>query len=86
MRRATNYSVLTDPTLGTVEQDSFTCGHCQKIITVQPRQKGEDIGGMCKVCMGLICPVCVDKMECVPWEKKMEKIEAKDRFLRSVGL
>jgi hypothetical protein len=38
------------------------------------------------VCMGLICPICVGKMTCMTWEAKMEKIEARDRFLRSAGL
>lgn len=85
MRRANNYSTITSPE-GTVEQDSFTCGHCQKVVLVQPRQKGEDLGGMCKQCMGLICPACVDKMVCTPWEKQLEQIESRARMLRSIGV
>lgn len=84
MKRATNYSTTTDP-YGTVEQDSFTCGHCQTIVPVKPGEKGEDLGGMCKQCMSLICGPCVKLMQCIPWEKKMEIIESRDRFLRSVG-
>ena len=88
MKRAGNYSFSTDRLTGQLikEQDSFTCHHCQRVVLVAPRQKGEDIGGMCKVCMGLICPVCVGEGRCETWEKKMERQEARERFLRSAGL
>jgi hypothetical protein len=86
MQRAANYGIITDPVAGISEQDSFTCNHCSHVVTVMPRQRPEDLGGLCKQCMQLICPRCVDKMICEPWERKMEKIEARDRFLRSAGL
>lgn len=86
MQRAGNYSIITDPVAGIHEQDSFTCCHCSRVVTVLPRQRGEDLGGLCKQCMQLICPQCVGKLTCDPWERKMEKIEARDRFLRSAGL
>jgi len=85
MDKANNYSTIVSPD-GVTEQDSFTCYHCQKIVFVMPRQKGEDIGGLCKVCMNLICPKCVDLGKCEPFEKKLEKEEARHRFLRQAGL
>lgn len=86
MERANNYSVAVTPYGRELEYDSFTCFHCQQIMMVKPRQKPEDLGGLCKVCMQLICPACVGKMTCDPWQKKMERMEAKDRFLRQAGI
>lgn len=85
MLRAGNYSLVTEAGTIVKEQDSFTCGHCQQVILVKPKQKGEDVGGLCKICMSLICPVCAGKLTCDPWEKQMERIESRSRFLRSAG-
>jgi hypothetical protein len=85
MKRAGNYSIITSPD-GAVEQDSYTCYHCQKIMLVKPRQKPDDLGGICKICMQLICPECVGKGTCDPFEKKLERVEARDKFLRQAGL
>ena len=91
MRIANNYSTLTDPMYGVVERDGFVCNHCQKIVTVMPLQPAEDMGGLCKVCDGLICPKCYDDrmakgITCVTWEAQLELIESRDRFLRSAGI
>lgn len=69
-----------------IEQDSFTCGHCSKVEFVKPGQRGEDIGGLCKVCMNLICSECTDKLTCDPFMRKLERSEAADRMLRSIGM
>lgn len=87
MQRAANYSTVTDIYTGTqIEKDSFTCNHCQKVVTVEPRQRPEDIGGMCKVCFNLVCPECVGLYTCDVFEKKLERMEASDRFRRQAGL
>lgn len=86
MRSPGGYAVITGPD-GTQEADTFTCKHCQKIVHTRPLTDGTgDAGGLCKCCMGMICGPCVDRGICVPWEKAFEKIEARDRFLRSAGL
>jgi hypothetical protein len=85
MRQPQGYGV-TDSPEGRREQDTFTCFHCQRIVAVRPLMDAADMGGLCKVCMRLICMECVAKLTCTPWEKAMEQIEARDRFLRSVGL
>jgi len=36
--------------------------------------------------MSLICPRCVSEWRCDPFEKKLERIEARDRTRRSLGL
>ncbi len=67
-----------------VERDTFTCGHCSRIVLVHPKDRPEDIGGLCKVCFGLICPPCVGlliKYGCTPFIKKIEAIEHQERML-----
>lgn len=70
---------------GVTEMDTFTCGHCCRVIHVKAMQRPEDLGGLCKRCMKLECPECVDK-GCTPFEKKLEMAEARDRALRSYGV
>lgn len=89
--RPQGHGILCDPSLSqSIVTDTFTCGHCQYIVQVKPLQSPEDMGGLCKVCMSLVCPQCyADAMKgggCKPWEKRMEEMEAKAKFLSSVGL
>lgn len=85
MRRAQGYATITDPDSGLTERDTFSCGHCQRIKTVKPKQDPTDLGGFCTMCDNLICEFCVGK-GCNPWEKQMEGIEARDRLFRDMGL
>lgn len=100
MRKPGGYAVLVTPqnsivtydrlqrqtiNAGTTEADTFTCGHCGSIVHVLPRQDPSNIGGLCKQCMTLICPRCLDK-GCEPLERKLEQAEARDRTLRSYDL
>ena len=68
------------------EIDTFTCGHCCRIVHVPVRASPSDIGGLCKQCMELICPQCVDKRTCTPWEREMEEQAAVAEFRKSAGL
>ena len=89
MLKAGGYAVLTSPT-GMVQWDTFTCGHDSVIVHVPPYCDPANLGGFCKICSHLICGNCYNAMQrgegCVPWEKRMDKMEARDRFLRSAGL
>ena len=100
MRNPGGYAVITSPEAGvanfdrrqrleigegTTEIDSFTCFHCNSVVHVLTRQDPTTIGGLCKQCMKLICPKCTDEGSCVPFEKKLERWEARDRALRSYG-
>ena len=85
------YGETTDPSLPSPERhDTFTCKHCMRIVVVKPRCAPEDLGGICKGCMGLICPACYARRMagegCDHWEKAFERMEARARFLKSVGL
>ena len=68
------------------EIDTFTCEHCNRVVHVPPRADPTVMGGYCRQCMGLICPKCVGKRTCRPWEKEMERRESRDRLREAVGL
>lgn len=68
------------------EADTFTCGHCNRIVHVPPRTDPANIGGLCKQCMSLVCSKCVATGRCDPLEKKIERMEAKAHAIRSYGL
>ena len=66
------------------EVDTFTCCHCNRVIHVKPFAPMDDFGSMCRNCMKMTCPTCADG-PCVPFEKKLEAAEKRDRALRSYG-
>lgn len=65
------------------ETDTFTCGHCNKVVFVPTRADPANIGGMCKQCMSLVCPICVNVGNCTPLEKKIQEMERRAATLRS---
>lgn len=71
---------------GVIEFDSFTCGHCGTVRHVRAKERPEDTGGLCKQCMKLICPHCLNTGRCDPLEKKIEEMEKRNMALRSYGL
>lgn len=83
MRNAQGYACISGPD-GTREADTFTCAHDNRVVHVKAGAKPEDIGGLCKSCMRLICPHCLGQ-PCVPFLKKIEQEEARYHALRSYG-
>ena len=86
MRRPQGYAITIDPALAhAVEEDTFTCAHCNSIVFVKPGQLDADA---CRACDRHICPPCkgelVRTMKCVPFERKLEIIEARDGLLRAM--
>lgn len=76
---------LSDPDRGTVECDTMTCGHCNRMSHIRPGTRPEDLGGLCKVCMRLVCCTCVGQ-PCDVIERKLARAEASERARRSYGL
>ncbi len=84
MRRPQGYARLFGPGLDGVtdqgiaalqrdkECDTFTCAHCNRVVHVPALTDPANIGGLCKQCMGFICPACVEKAACTPFESKLE--------------
>lgn len=81
--RAQGYATVTDPEKGLVERDTFTCGHCQRIVFVQPGTHSSGDVTMCWQCATPVCQRCVAKQECTPFMRKLEAQEAQDRIRRS---
>ena len=70
--------------------DCFTCAHGNEIVIIKHGNRVEDEGGdFCVRCGKLICKGCAEEMQrtlkCVPFERRLEKMESRDRFLRSIG-
>lgn len=84
MRRPQGYAVTTEADGKVLEEDTFTCGHCNTIVFVQPRQNPSEMGGFCRMCMGHTCATCAGIGTCEPFEKKMEAMERRDRLRRSI--
>jgi hypothetical protein len=84
--KAIGYECETGPGGIVRENDTFTCQHCNVIVTIQPMCRPEDLqfGGQCKGCMGLICLKCYNKGGCDPIEKKIERHEARARLWREL--
>lgn len=85
MRKPQGLATWTTPEGKQVEAETFTCGHCQKIVFVKPKCDPADAGGLCKLCMTLICPKCAGDTKCDIFEKKLLRLEARDRLMQAMG-
>jgi hypothetical protein len=93
------YGLIVEPG-AQQEYDTCQCGHCQKVIFTKPRSATtvyliptrvpgsfkEEPGAFCRVCMRPVCLRCHGVGSCTPFEKMLEKSEARDRLRRSVGV
>jgi hypothetical protein len=82
-RKPGGYSIIVDPDMGTIEEDSFTCKHCQRVTFVPARCDPVELGGRCTCCDALICKHCVGK-PCDHIEKKLERWEARGRLYEAM--
>lgn len=97
MRKPQGYAVLTvaqeavvklgglqaeEVPAGVIETDTFSCNHCNRVTHVKARMDPAELGGLCKICYGLICKFCVGR-GCDPLEAKLERAEARYHALRS---
>lgn len=86
MRNPGGYAIICEPGKSNLEFDTFSCRHCNRVIHVKAGARAEDLGGLCKICMGLICSACVDLGTCDPLEAKLARAEARYEALRSYGM
>ncbi len=82
MLKPGGYAIWTGET--TIEKDTFTCCHCNRVVFVEPKSSPSDMGGWCMMCSKPVCPGCAGK-SCTPFEKKLEAAERRDSLLRTVG-
>jgi hypothetical protein len=76
----TGYATMSGPFGFKKEADTFTCGHCQRVVHVTYKVPIDQLGGRCGVCDTLICPVCVQTGRCEPFEKKLQRMETVKRY------
>jgi hypothetical protein len=74
------YLIITGPD-GTQEADTLQCCHCNAHYVVRPGSGKRR--GWCALCAGTTCgkPACVP---CIPFERKLDAQEARERSLRSL--
>lgn len=65
------YNILTEPGFKCVETDTFQCAHCNDTVFIDPKEPSP----WCSCCNRQLCgrPQC---RNCVPFMKKIEKLEA----------
>ena len=85
MLRPGGYAYLFDDRGTLKERDTFTCFHCNSVKHLKPFCSASDLGGHCRICDKDICAKCVGG-PCIPFEKKLEIWEARDRARRSYGV
>lgn len=82
MRNAQGYAVLSGPNGAVEEIDTFTCCHCNGIVHVRAGVKPDELGSWCTLCGKMHCAK-QECQACVPFEKKMERMEAAYHARRS---
>lgn len=68
-----------------VARPTLTCAHCNRVTIIEQGAKAEDCGGFCLKCMAPTCTGCTGK-GCTPFERELERMEARGRLLASMGL
>ena len=68
-----------------IENETFTCKHCQRIVVVPHKADPSQLGGVCYSCDALVCPQCYGR-DCDHFANKLARAEAHHEALRSYGL
>jgi len=68
-----------------VTRSTITCCHCNAVTIIEQGARAEDCGGFCLRCMKPTCKGCAGK-GCVPFERDLERQEARARLLASMEL
>ena len=74
------YLIITSPD-GTLEADTLQCVHCNKHYIVKPGSGKRR--GWCTLCSGTTCGSNLCNT-CIPFEKKLDEFERREKLLRSV--
>ena len=81
MARVGGYSVTTGVWGEVEEHDTFTCPHCNGVCFIRPGS-----GTQRGYCFRCNLPTCGKErcMSCIPFERKMEEMEARYRLRRAL--
>lgn len=85
MRQPQGYSVITGPAPGTGEWDTITCAHCNAPRRVQPMAPASEMPNVCHLCgdkhrPSFLCEKQECNAGCDPFEEKLKRHEARNRF------
>lgn len=80
--KPSGYATITDPDVPFQEWDTITCCHCNCVVLLDGKQEV----GFCLRCMKPECGKTECGNVCRPFEKWLEKMEAKDRLLKQIGV
>lgn len=67
--------VISDPSAGRKQIDTFTCWHCNAVKMIDAGKSASDMGGWCFQCSKAICATCTSAGGCTPFMKWIEKME-----------
>ena len=85
-RRSRGYARIFDPALAKpIERDTMTCGHCNAVVHMHDLN-GTPLSGVLVHCHGCdrhVCVRCAETPKCVPLEKRLEAMEARERLRRA---
>lgn len=97
MLRPQGYATIATPDAH-IERDTVVCGHCNQIVFIKPGTAAttylvpqrvgppkEEPGASCRQCMRPVCLRCHALGRCTPLERRIEQMEARGQFLRTVG-
>ena len=81
MARVGGYAITTGVWGEVEEYDTFTCPHCNGVCFIRPGS-----GTQRGYCFRCNLPTCGKErcMSCIPFERKMEEMEARSRLRRAL--
>lgn len=83
-RREGGLAEWTSPDGATRRLKTITCFHCNSVFVIPEGATATEAGGWCGMCAKPICSACSDVPECVPFERRCDQIEARDRLQRQI--
>jgi hypothetical protein len=73
-RKARGHTIELGPGPGAgVEQETFTCCHCNGVTIIEHRAKPEDLGRYCLSCDAMTCVRCASFQGCVPFMRRIDE-------------
>lgn len=79
--RALSFAETYDGNGNVVVTEKLSCAHCQNLFN-KPGP-GDDVG-FCELCFAPTCIPCAKLDKCDPFERKLERMEQRERMLRAV--
>ena len=81
-QKGLGHAQVTDQYGNSTVFETLTCAHCQKVFR---KPAAGEPSGFCTLCFAPVCLDCgKNEMKCDPFERKLERIEARARLLSSI--